>query len=120
MTNVWLNSSLDRDVALAVKRDGTWIIGVVLATGPGANFTTDGNKLLKDGNPVTILNDSGATQQFDKSCLIAEADNAAVITALNADEGTVADLLAPVIDIEGSPVSVQNGQSLRFTEISIS
>jgi len=113
-----LNNGVNFDVAFALKRDGTWFNAAILAT-TNSWGETGGNKVVYEGATVQSANNSGSSQSFTEACIVGETDVAQVITELNTDQTTVTDLVGPIKNILGSPVAVADGQTLRFTSITV-
>lgn len=106
----------NRDIALAVKRDGTWIQAGTAQ--PGSNWEIDGNKIVYN-NEINVLNDSGSDQEFTDAAIIASQDLGQTISFLNSDENAVTSLLGGITPLQNSPITIANGQTLRILTLEI-
>lgn len=103
--------------ALAVKRGGTW---VQVGTAPGGSNWTRSSADIVFTQELSISNNSGSDQSFTDGAVIASQDLGQTITLLNTDESAVDNLIGPIEPLPSQPITVQNGQTLRFTELRIS
>lgn len=109
-------TTFNADIALAVKRDGTWVqVGTAQA---GSNWSRNGSEIVY-GQELTISNNSGLDQEFTDGAIIASQDLGQTIVLLNTDENAVTNLIGGITPIQGSPVTLQNGQTLRFTQLRV-
>jgi hypothetical protein len=108
---------------LAIKRDGTWIYGSgTLFTGNNWSYNDSGSAGEIVWSPdIDIANNSdpAADQDFTEAVIMASQDLGQTLSFLNADQASVDNILCPINTITGSPVTIQNGQSLRLTSLRI-
>lgn len=110
-------ATLNVDVALAVKRDGTWV--QVSTVQPGPNWVREGADIVYN-QERTISNSSGSDQSFSDAAIIASQDLGQTISFLNTNENAVDNLVGPISAIPSGPHVIADGQTLRFTELRIS
>ena len=118
-----LQDTFNRTLRLAIKRDGTWIYGSgTLFTGNNWSYNDSGSAGEIVWSPdIDIANNSdpAADQDFTEAVIVASQDLGQTLSFLNADQASVDNILCPINTITGSPVTIQNGQSLRLTSLRI-
>lgn len=109
-------ASFNRDLALAVKRDGTWVQAGLCP--PGSDWTRSTNEIVYN-QAIDVENTTASNQSFTEACIIASQDLGQTISFLNTDQTAVDNLLGGIETLAGSPITIQPGQKLRFTSLRI-